>query len=937
MDHAHRRVDSLRQEAAIEFVENVYDPIHNASNTLTFGDANFEWQKYWLTLTSVDQALDRAKINLQSGETAKAEQFLSLAEAWILDSEQTWMAYHGQLEKGAQRGANTSLVVAGTCGGIVTGGVLFGTFAGAAAGGLAVGTHFGGFALFSGEEEKDNAAPPISGTENTNETSSLPDVPYEMAPAPTPMPSLPETGKNNEDQKKPDISKSADIKGNGPTEEEKAELELQRQIRREIRATAKKYSLPNKEELIAWAKEHLTSYQQNHNIPLDPHLGDFFLKTEITNPEDGELVEKWNGMISEYKPTSGISSVEDLVKNHLFDKYLKNYSRGYAQLADFMKGFGGNCEAETKMIIASISRTGTQLPPGWQLGVQSFTDHIQAVGYNKDTGEVQELLTGHIEKYVRAPIYHPYYLLDGYLQGQGKDSPTSIGELLIVDGGMNEENGDTRSTNTSSVYRGEKGVYYDGKVPLTARLTYGSSITVNYILNQPKEQLGENSKNGNGSNENSFMGTTIEEFKQRRGDADFQSVVRTGYAEWGNRFGLFMSDYQKNQSIIFIKTEDAEVYNKLETTEEKVDFLTDLALKKMAAYDGLFQQLASALEAPEQLAAFDDKKLEDIKARLEEASNIEKVPYHPHRSLGVDENEYQRIFRTKARTAAPHLETFLRRYTVFTNKMKTKPEFFVMWLDKNFHRRTQLEFLKKMDNATKILSVEKVMLADEFDGFDEPIAKLENPKIFGFGKKAGFEAERKAQSANGAPIELPPVPYNSPIEVEVVDISHLPPDVQKAFAQAKIGLENRKEVPGQKVSKGTLQVEQTSKYTIKPETMIELILSDTLILRQQDRLPSRWTPELSRVFLKMNRDGKYDAAFKGRWTGFIGSRPQKIFTAPNPYFDEKNQDKMKDMEMAEMPHSMMGKIRSENNQRFIPPDIARILVDIKKREAKKTP
>ena len=807
-----RRLQSLRTEAAHTFVENVNNPFHQASRAFNFADSNFELQQYWQNLSSIQDALERANLQLTSGDSLRAGKFLDLAENWIAESEHGWMAYHGELQTGAKRGIYTSAAVAGTAAGVLTGGAALGA-GGAVAGGASVGAHFIGGAVWLGGEEEENKPATMVNTEaDTDQGLELPITIDEVTLEPKPFP---------QNAKQPDLSESADIEGNDLSEEEKqAELELEREIRREIRAVPKKYSLPKKEQLIAWAKEHLTRYQQNHDIPLDPQLGKFFLQSEMNNPEDGELVANWQKMISEYKPTNGNASVEDLVKNYLFGKYLQNYSRENAHLADFMKGFGGNCEAETKMIVAGVAASGARLPEGFQLGVQSFTDHIQAVGYNKDTGEVMELLTGTIVPEVKAPIYHPYYLLDGYLRGQQASLSVSLDELLIVDS-ASDETGEGTTTNSVAQYRGGRGRFSSGSIPEYTALSYGQTLA---------ETLSSHAYQDGAFAQTSGLqkferATTVSEIS----DDDWESSFGTQTKESAFRGSPFINHYFRG--ILFKDPKHTAEYNALSSAVEKQQYLIALTAKTMQDREPEYRRFLDILQNP---TLFTKLPEADIAAAIDAFHDIDNLQEDLVRTLSemTAQNGQYQLAHERAKIAietklATLFPISLKRKSVlenFAERVFTKPHIFILFANTLSAEKRKL-FVALLENGG---------LGNNFgnsrkERFNNNLYQfLSDKHLVGFGKKAGFAAEQKtSQPANGVPLEI-----------ELIEISQLPRNVQQELAQAKakLGVQDRKAVPGHKVSKGTLQVDQQSKYTIKPETMIEFILYFNA------NLAKRWTP-----------------------------------------------------------------------------------------------
>ncbi len=92
---------------------------------------------------------------------------------------------------------------------------------------------------------------------------------------------------------------------------------------------------------------------------------------------------------------------------------------------------GGNCEAQTKLVLSVLTAARPALPPGTVPGVEVFAEHLQPVLYDHRKNEVWSLLTGEKTK-VRAPIFAPPILVSAYLRGLGKRPPVDDRELLLA-------------------------------------------------------------------------------------------------------------------------------------------------------------------------------------------------------------------------------------------------------------------------------------------------------------------------------------------------------------------------------------------------------------------------------------------------------------------------------------------------------------------------
>ncbi|MCC6646417.1 MAG: hypothetical protein IT374_12705 [Polyangiaceae bacterium] len=92
---------------------------------------------------------------------------------------------------------------------------------------------------------------------------------------------------------------------------------------------------------------------------------------------------------------------------------------------------GGNCEAQTKLVIAILAAVRPALPAGTMPGVEIFSEHVSPVLYDRHKGEVWSLLTGERTR-VRAPVFAPPILVSAYLRGLGRRPPVDDRELLLA-------------------------------------------------------------------------------------------------------------------------------------------------------------------------------------------------------------------------------------------------------------------------------------------------------------------------------------------------------------------------------------------------------------------------------------------------------------------------------------------------------------------------
>ncbi len=148
----------------------------------------------------------------------------------------------------------------------------------------------------------------------------------------------------------------------------------------------------------------------------------------------------WDSQLDKYetlakRETDPLKQVEKPVMAMRAD-YMKLYWSFQARLIGLIQGLGGNCEARSLALTSFAMRSGT-IPSGWRPVAQKFHDHIQTVLYRNAPGEkekVWDLLTGVItEGEPQAPLYDLKLFVHAYLEGEGITAPVSEESLLIRD------------------------------------------------------------------------------------------------------------------------------------------------------------------------------------------------------------------------------------------------------------------------------------------------------------------------------------------------------------------------------------------------------------------------------------------------------------------------------------------------------------------------
>lgn len=125
------------------------------------------------------------------------------------------------------------------------------------------------------------------------------------------------------------------------------------------------------------------------------------------------------------------------------DAGLSHYRREAAGLSAFLStpaatdapsgtAQGGNCEAQTKLLVAAFRAAELSMPEGVELGVEVFQDHVQAVLVDRKKRTVWNLLTGEQGGAPKSDVYRPAILLAAYLRGLGRVPPVNESALLVL-------------------------------------------------------------------------------------------------------------------------------------------------------------------------------------------------------------------------------------------------------------------------------------------------------------------------------------------------------------------------------------------------------------------------------------------------------------------------------------------------------------------------
>jgi hypothetical protein len=168
--------------------------------------------------------------------------------------------------------------------------------------------------------------------------------------------------------------------------------------------------------------------------------GGFFLRSE--GPSGQAAEPGWRALSASLKdqvgPLGGRDADDGIRKMMLLlfrEAHLDQYHREEARMSGFFAAeAGGNCEAQTKLLLASLKASTLQLPEGKAPGVEVFQDHVQAVIVDRQRGTVWNLLTGEEDAAPRSDVYRPAVLLAAYLRGLGLKPPIPESALRMLKG-----------------------------------------------------------------------------------------------------------------------------------------------------------------------------------------------------------------------------------------------------------------------------------------------------------------------------------------------------------------------------------------------------------------------------------------------------------------------------------------------------------------------
>lgn len=236
-----------------------------------------------------------------------------------------------------------------------------------------------------------------------------------------------------------------------------------------------------KEEVIRRSQENLLSWQKNRKFKYP--LGELLIHSEAPYQEEKEILrsalkyyQEDQSVLREMKG-SHIGSKEDLIEKatvYLFDQYITRYCGGKGLMSFFYGSEScGNCQANTKLILANLIDAGIAPPEGMKFGAQLYTDHIAPVLIEEKTKKTLDLAANKLQLKPSAAVYEPSMLLEAYLHNEGIDSKVPLKSLLIAEGISKEIISINRDMISNTSFRGGSGAFR-GDAPDFKRSTRGS-------------------------------------------------------------------------------------------------------------------------------------------------------------------------------------------------------------------------------------------------------------------------------------------------------------------------------------------------------------------------------------------------------------------------------------------------------------------------------
>lgn len=797
--------------------------------------AGSEKDNYRKALANAQWLISCANNSLNRSEVSRAANLFAEADNGIKAAQHHWERYVAAGTKGAKRGALGFGMIAVAAATAITGGVAGYMIGGASMAiglGAALGVHgAGGTLLYFWNDDE-----PFSST------LSSPDE----APK----------------------AKPKDIKSEQPTT----------------------YAPRDRQVLISEARLKLAQWRACRSdassaCSLPPDFGSFLIESETIsseNHEDDELHEavqsRWSEEAADFSAMGGMDGTEAVrtIMKRLFSTHLSMYVKKNARMSDFLKGAGGNCEAQVKLILSAMAAAQIRLAPSQSIGVQVFGDHVQVVIYDRKTNEVWDLMSGKTVNVVDAPIYDPHILYQAYLKGEDEFSPVADRDLIIVEPGSAGD-GKGRKVFTNSKMRFPDGgnLFGRGQTPDRA------------YVPSPYMDL-DGASDGTVSDLRPVAVTSLEQMPR------FPELVRQLVSNQG---WTIESTYDMH--LVFKTQEQSRHFSMLATTEERRAFLIQLTQQALAETLA-FKEGKNALAVVSDMNAA--KKYSD--AEFKRAVGFVESVFHSAMQSSVHlyvmgYSREERLAYDKHYLKGPVVALLRQRISRLRRDIANQPLMFVQLLNELSHeKRVELFALPAADADRKELQIYNTSIA----------AIIGNPQLVGVGA-----------SGRTGPASF--------IDINFVDNRTKPeaPIPDPASAKGAIrGTDERPEQRG-KGKKDTLSVADDSlaPVRISAECMIDFMFKFEGSTETADTdgyvILKRWNSLLARELARLNRDGRYDEEFL---------RLYKLISMEYPPDEQTKFDRNAAV-------TFIGMDTDTGKPWRIPDDIQMILTDVNKRERKR--
>lgn len=387
-------------------------------------------------------------------------------------------------------------------------------------------------------------------------------------------------------------------------------------------------------------------------------------------------------------------------------------------------------------------------------------------------------------------------------------------------------------------------------------------------------------------------------------------VMRDYGGQFQERRDLPFTNFGAHGDVLFGTTSQAEYFKDVGAEERRV-FLFQLANQAITRQLS-FMEMENVIRILSDPRAMGQHSAADIDAALQSVHRVYDTMDFLACSTssialgsgcnGAGEDRVRAMFGTRN----PLLRTIFQKLKGLRERVVKRPLEFVLFVNALSHEKRMafLQLVKILDEDDYVYHVYRYSASIALS------SALSDSRLIGIGERPGYA----------------PGGY---LEVELVDA----PPTSAALSAATVPKTRHSPVAvrGEKTRRGQSGRHDAKKDDsfvddslavdrISPECATDLILE----LSGRTELYRRFSPALSRVFMRLNRDGRYDDAFMRSYRGIAEVRPGRTKTIPDPYVDPH-------MKNSNAVTSGGGTMHIERT--LLPHDIAQILRDIDKRRA----